>query len=368
MLGRGVTRFMKSILGFEPEIMKDAAAKLAEAEAIAWADMKKARKDSNGARTSIYPPGSEYALCYAQAQLMSAVVGVLNINLVEATKSFYKLRKAWQSLDGILASERQGLNSLSKTSLSSHVSRQPIPGCFDDDDDTVQDNSNSSSENEDSPKTVDEVTSQNARIADDDDSDLEFEDAEEDPSGAEPTSSSYLGHVATTRSTNKKLDDPPFTNSFNGKPPEILTKPIGDKAPEPSIFTDPIDVFIHSGTYCCYGLLLLIISLVPPAFSKILSIIGFKGDRERGIGMLWQSTKFENINGGVSALVLLFYYNLATSCDILPSADADGEDLLGYPVLKCRALLDDMSTRYPTSRLWKCKSIHFEGIFPKHIS
>lgn len=73
---------MKSILGFETDIMKDAAEKLAEAELVACADLKKAKKESNGIRTSIYPPGSEYALCYAQAQLMSAIVGVLNINLV----------------------------------------------------------------------------------------------------------------------------------------------------------------------------------------------------------------------------------------------------------------------------------------------
>lgn len=288
-------------------------------------------------------------------------------------KSFYKLRKAYQTLDGIIASERQGLNSLSKTSLNSQPSKQAIPGCFDDDADPELD-SNGSSENEASPKAVDEATNQNdssnPRIADDDDSDLEFEDASEEQSEAQQTSAIYLGHVETMQSTNKKSGDLLLNNSPpNGKTPTIVTKPIGDRAPEPEVFTDPIDVFVHSGTYCSYGLLLLIISLVPPAFSKVLSVIGFKGDRERGIGMLWQSTKFENVNGGVAALVLLFYYNvLASSCDILPSADADGEDLLGYPVLKCRALLDDMSTRYPASRLWKCKSTLRRKLFMNRLS
>jgi len=72
--------------------------------------------------------------------------------------------------------------------------------------------------------------------------------------------------------------------------------------------------------------------------------------------MLWHSTVFENVNGAVAGLALLGYYNnLVGSCDILPSADEDGEDLLGHPTMRCRALLDDMRGRYPASRLWKCK-------------
>lgn len=370
LLGRGVTRFLKSILGFEQDIMKEASEKLAEAEAMAWADLKKAQKEANGIRASIYPPGSEFALCHAQAQLMGAVVGVLNINLVEAMKSFYKLRKAYITLDGLLMAERRALNSLSKTSLNSEHSKRAVPGGFDDEGEDW--NILSGNESPEKDPITNRLASQgNPKVDEDDDSDLEFEDASEQQSGPQQQSN-YLGHM-DTQNVDKKLDqlslDATSNKTSNKKANTIATKPIGDEAPDSAVFTDPIDIFVHSGTYLCYGLLLLIISLVPPAFSKLLSIIGFKGDRERGIGMLWTCTKFENVNGAVSGLSLLGYYNnLVGSCDILPSADEDGEDLLGYPTKRLRALLDDMRARYPASRLWKCKSIASKNsTFSEHV-
>ncbi len=105
----------------------------------------------------------------------------------------------------------------------------------------------------------------------------------------------------------------------------------------------------------CFGVLLLIISLVPPAFSRLLSIIGFKGDRERGIEMLWRSSRFENINGAVAGLMLLSYYNgLLGFSDILPSdADVEKGAIVGYPTERLAALLGKLRRRYPDSGLWR---------------
>ena len=53
------------------------------------------------------------------------------------------------------------------------------------------------------------------------------------------------------------------------------------------ITDDPIDHFIHSGAAMCFGLLQLLLSMIPPAFGKILSIFSFRGDRESGMRLLW---------------------------------------------------------------------------------
>lgn len=113
----------------------------------------------------------------------------------------------------------------------------------------------------------------------------------------------------------------------------------------------------------CFGILLLIISLVPPAFSRLLSIIGFKGDRERGIEMLWQSSRFPNINGAVAGLMLLAYYNgLLGFADILPSeADVEKGAVVGYPKERIAALLVKLRARYPESALWRFEEARSRG-------
>lgn len=94
---------------------------------------------------------------------------------------------------------------------------------------------------------------------------------------------------------------------------------------------------------------------IPPAFSKLLLIIGFHGNRDLGLKMLWQASRFTNYNGAMAGLILLGYFNgIVGFCDILPDTSHGFEaDMLGgYPKERCEALLSEMRTRYPKSRLW----------------
>lgn len=120
---------------------------------------------------------------------------------------------------------------------------------------------------------------------------------------------------------------------------------------EDNLFSDPVDLFIHSGSNLNFGLLLLMISMIPPAFGKLLSIVGFRGDRRRGLEMLWQASSLPHVHGAMSGLVLLGYYNgIVGFCDILP--DDSDENIEGYPKHRCEELLGVMRKQYPKSRLW----------------
>ncbi|KKY37570.1 putative mitochondrial outer membrane protein iml2 [Diaporthe ampelina] len=314
-LGLGIAVFMRSILGFEKEIMAEASNRLAECETRAWADMKKAQKQAEGggggwfrgaatangqepAKSSqIYPPGSEYQLVNAEAQLMGAIISVMHESLTEGIKGFYKLRKAFVALDAIMEAESRVL-----------AERKPNGA--------VQ-----------GPSSVAGAAKHNPVVEDqknlDSDSDLEFVDAPEDVEKSQaPTA--YAGHLKRVNS--------------KSAPGSVLDKDMNDLVLETSTASLPTS---------------------RQAFSKLLYIIGFKGDRERGVQMLWQSTKFDNVNGGVAGLMLLGYYNgILAFADILPSEKdveelADEGEIIGYPKEQCSALLQSMRSQYPQSGMWK---------------
>ncbi len=113
-----------------------------------------------------------------------------------------------------------------------------------------------------------------------------------------------------------------------------------------TITSDPIDLFIHSGTALCYGLLQLLLSMIPPAFARILSIFSFRGDRETGFRLLYSATRFKhNINGAMAGLIYLGFHNGAIAfCDILTKE--------ALPEARLRSLLAEMREIYPKSKLW----------------
>lgn len=369
-MGKGMVAFLRATLGFEPEIMKEAAERLADAEATASTDNRKAQKDPNAYRSHIYPPGAEFALCHAETQLMSAVVGVLNESLTESIRGFYKLRKAYVTLNGILEAEarymknKNGMGSgdpgrQSVQSLRSNRSVRSVkgmPGGF-------GDGMNSSPASKaPSMRSVNRGTAgdlaasraepngHDALTVDDEDED--FYDADED-----------LENNENIDSMSEKMGDLSMGNGSiaNNRPlPRQNTIPtyhgLLDHDPDSDVFSNPIDVFIHSGANLCFGLLLVMISMIPPAFSKLLFIIGFHGDKDRGIRMLWQASKFHNINGAMAGLIVLGYYNTFVGfSDIIPDHDptnTDPNSVEGYPRQRCEALLADMRSRHPKSHLW----------------
>lgn len=314
--------------------MRNASERLADAENAASEHQKRAHKDAY--QSAIYPAGSEYALCYAESQIMSAVVAVLNESLTESIKGFYRLRTAYATLQKIADAETRYLEGKSTSAVGTPLRR------------SMESQRSVKSTNFSTASTVAVPPSGSTAVApststreteeDDDDDDFDFVDADEGLA-SKPVATHYQGHLDSkdlpTGMSALSIKDE--TTDFNQEQEEELARA--------SAFTHPIDIFIHSGTNLCFGILQLVLSLIPPAFSKLLSIIGFRGDREAGIKMLWRASATNNINGAMAGLIILGYYNgLIQFCDILTAET--------YPTERCRKLLNDMRSKFPKSRLW----------------
>ncbi|KAL6856550.1 hypothetical protein J3F83DRAFT_402145 [Trichoderma novae-zelandiae] len=331
-MGSAVAFFMRSVLGFEKQVMTEATARLNDCENRAWADLKRAQKHGpayNGSQ--LYPPGTEYELIIAETQLMGAVVGVLHESLVEAMRSFYKLRKAFLTLDAIVASEAK---IFGKTTPGS--SRASLGGSSSTSDSSWSESSATTVNGSDPDASVDGSES------------LSGQQTPSDQADAAPASQTS---PASTISQLEKLN----LGKLEGASKESLRSKDSDLSSDLEL-GNPVDKFIHSGANMCFGVLLLILSLIPPAFSRILSVVGFHGDRSRAVKMLWKSAAHSNINGAVAGMMLLVFYNgLLGAADILPDQKDydDDAEAVGPPIEKCEKLLADMRARYPDSRLWR---------------
>lgn len=132
-----------------------------------------------------------------------------------------------------------------------------------------------------------------------------------------------------------------------------------------------IDEFIHSGVNLCFGILQVVLSLLPPAIGAVLSVIGFRGSREEGLRLVWKSTKQRNVHGCIGLLGLMFYYDgpfqftdddfdipatvnkLSTTKtnDSMASLEMDGPTLLHPGKILEDALLQSRAL-FPNSALW----------------
>lgn len=369
-LCKGVLGFMKATMGFEQEVMKEASEQLSAAETAAYNNHYKAQRDSNAYQSAIYDRGAEFSLCQAEAQIMSAVVGVLNESLTESIKGFYKLRKAYMTLDGLMQMETRFMKTQSVRSLAegsrnqSQESLRSVKSARDGLGSGGKEVSNlvngKDAAHANHPSGLRETTATGDL---DDGSDDDFYEVE----NKEQVTPAYQGHLERESDQNTQAQNPASTNASNSRPTtstSITIPPTQKKSAtaaqlltvdaDSTIFSSPLDIFIHSGTNLCFGLLSLLISAIPPAFSKLLFIIGFRGDRERGMRMLWQASKFHNINGGMAGLIILGWYNgLVGFCDIIPDPDLNvHEEVEGYPAARLQALLAEMRSRYPKSHLW----------------
>jgi hypothetical protein len=329
-LGKGVVTFLRAVLGFEREVMKEAQERLAEADSAASQAQSHAQRDPSTSSASIYSAGTEYALVLAEVRLMGAVTGVLTESVTEAIRGFYKLRQAYLTLDAIQQEEKKYLE---KNGLHDRS--------YDTSSDTISSDSASTEELE---VDVQVVSEESVTIAGSGDV---FVDADEVHD--EKLTPRYLGRLSTDESVADDIDK--MTIKDSGQKFAALRRRSStfQEGPGMEIFGDnAVDGFIHSGSNMCFGMIQIMLSMLPPAFNTLIRIAGFRGDRVRGLALLWQASKFTNINGAFAGLMLLGYYNgFVGFCDILPIHGRGA-----YPEARCAALLQSFRGRYPKVRIW----------------
>ncbi|GMM38954.1 hypothetical protein DASC09_062930 [Saccharomycopsis crataegensis] len=329
VLGLGVIEFIEATLGFEVETMNRAKTTLTEAEALST-KMKNHHERSEIRTSSIYPPGTEYAVTSAESNLLVALIMLLSENVIESAKALYRLRKAYHTLDDINKSIQQ--HNRKRALLSKQNASVPnLSGSMNASKSTLTSFSDLSLSNNE--LTLKEETHKEdcfahvpVKLSSKQRSDIKILKMAEkiyqlkksrfvgSNIGNSPASDRHRTEIGY--SSNSLSDNESNTSDFVDAEEDV---PINTETTTDAIdlqaellgkldsFT--IDEFIHSGVNLCFGILQVVLSLIPPAIGRVLSIVGFKGSRENGLQMLWDATRERNIHGGIATLGLLVFYD-----------------------------------------------------------
>lgn len=280
-LANGVIHFLEATLGFEPEVMRKAGDVLAKAESLSSSDRTKFQrlklKSSNN-----FPPGTEYAVCYAEATLLHALVMLLSESMIESAKALLKLRRAYQTLDELLhlIKDYERRKKLQRVSVVNESSTSLTSGT-----------STSTSTYADIPFTLSEDMLNDAKLA---------------------GMASQIERMRLSRLNGSHIGNTPTSERLRTTVGTNAEKACADGEEHPfdhSSELSTIDEYIISGTNLCFGILQLVLSLIPPAIGRVLSVVGFKGSRENGLKMIWQSIQGRNIHGCIGLLALLVFYD-----------------------------------------------------------
>lgn len=110
---------------------------------------------------------------------------------------------------------------------------------------------------------------------------------------------------------------------------------------------DPDDVRRLMGAVSFgYGVFQLSISLLPPSLLKLISFLGFEGDRAMGVACLMHSRISSDMRAPLSTLGLLWYYTIVT-----PFFALDGSNL-HHEICSAQELIDESNDQFAKSSLF----------------
>lgn len=306
VLAKGVIEFLAATLSFEVNEMKIASETLAKAEQLSLKSKTKAEKE-NIKSSSFYPPGTVYAVTYTESCLLHALLMLFSESYMEAAKAVLKLRKAYYTLQEILESVKRvdGQNLINqKKNKKKHFYKS-------------NNNSNNSNTNASSASFISMSGKQFTSV------DIPYELSPEEQKNADLLANAELIHdMRVKRLAGAHIDNSPAINRLRDElgihsiSENINKQNQGNDSDQHVLLSESfdasqatIDEFIHSGVNLCFGILQVVLSLLPPAIGAVLSVIGFKGSREEGLRLVWKSTKSRNVHGCIGLLALMFYYD-----------------------------------------------------------
>ena len=298
VLARGVIEFLQATLSFEADEMKKATQTLMRAEDLSWKSKTNAEKNSLKC-SSLYPPGTVYAVTYTESLLLHALLMLFSESLVEAAKALLKLRKAYTMLSSIIQLVKRA------------EKKKKIPGVH-----SMASSSAETTGSSDSNSEASFVSSTTTFIS----VDLPYKLSEKQRSDAsliklaekiQKMRLDRLGgtHISKTPAFSRLREDLGLGTSKMVDREDTNMTQESYLSEEYDLHQATIDEFIASGADLCYGILQVVLSLIPPAIGAVLSVVGFSGSREEGLRLIWKATRQRNVHGCIGLLALMFYYD-----------------------------------------------------------
>jgi Iml2/Tetratricopeptide repeat protein 39 len=258
--------------------------------------------------------GAEYTLCIAFALLMSAMVSFLSESVIESLRGAYKLRKSYQLL-----------HKLYDMIVAVDGNCNEISG------------KNDALEGHDFVETLADF---DAAVA--------LSRSVETVAISEQRSE-RLSMTSSRGSTSHRRQ---FSITTISTFYDIPSHPLSGE-------TTLADQTIYSGTLMALSTIMLLISLLPPSLSRLLSIIGFRGTRSQALHMLWKVAPQPSPFGALATFVLgAFYGNIVQNSDIVTEEYVS--QTVGNAVgtlEKLHAAIIGVRKRYPTSALWVVEEV-----------
>ncbi|KAI5964017.1 IML2 [Candida theae] len=409
-LALGVMEFIEATLGFEPEVMAKAHNTLSEAETASQANSKYNTR-YHLATSTIYPPGTEFQVTLAESTLLNALLMLLKENngVVDSAKALFKLRKAYQILDSvhkkIQESEPLFNKNLAKlrrkatmgaagksngvflnNNNNQSISTVDLPGF-----EPVNGSSSSLPEDIRLMKDLERIFQmRKARIEGSNLGNTEtlnlFEDSSSSVGLAKQAYVKPLNIENNVSDDDEVFEDALDTLAVSDVPSSYIessaqsivssvdTSPSSQaNVSDTYVHVSTTDEFIHSGVQLCFGILQVVLSLIPPAIGAVLSIVGFKGNRTVGLQLLWRTAiTSRNVHGELALLFLLVFYDgpvqfvdtgfrlpeskgsssVISLSNKLTVSDEELQKIMDNPPIYTSQLLRSARQHFPHNALW----------------